>query len=182
MPDEKQIHPFINYLYSLADGSRRGALADLRRGLSEPPGTAPEMFPYVTRWIPEEARSTWKESVYYLVAGLFAYYQSGSGTVGKQKLTAGNLGDHCRRAAQEKQCSDSFEKRFTALLNANTEDLPVLLRQMVSLLKSSDVPINWNRLFKDLQYWNTESRFVQRQWANGFWSYQSNSNDNSPSE
>lgn len=185
MSDETQIHPFIEYLYTLVVNNRRGALAELRRGLAEPPGTAPVMFPYVARWVPEEARSTWKEKVYYLVAGLFAYYQSGSGGESKQRLTVGNFGEHCRRAAlkgqKEGQQSESFEKRFAALLKANAEDLPVLLRQMVSLLKSADVPINWDQLFADLMYWNSESQFIQRRWANGFWAYASASDENPPS-
>ncbi|MDY6847283.1 MAG: type I-E CRISPR-associated protein Cse2/CasB, partial [Chloroflexota bacterium] len=86
MTDENQIHPFINYLYSLATEQKRGALAELRRGLARPPATAPVMFPYVARWVPEDFRYTWREKVYYLVAALFAYYQSGSGEESKQKL------------------------------------------------------------------------------------------------
>ncbi len=169
MTDEIQIHPFVEYLYSLATDKRRGALADLRRGLSEPPGTAPVMFPYVARWVPKDARNTWREKVYYLTAALFAYYQSGSSIQSKRRLTTGNMGDHCRQAATKEKRSASFEMRFSSLLKSNLDDLPVLLRQMVSLLKSADVPINWDQLFHDLFYWNSESQFVQRQWANSYW-------------
>lgn len=169
MSDESQIHPYIDYLYSLASDQRRGALADLRRGLSEPPATSPVMFPYVARWVPEEARYTWREKVYYLVAALFAYYQSGSGETSKRRITRGNLGDHCLTAKLNKTKSGSFEMRFADLLKSNPDDLPVILRQMVSLLKSADVPINWNKLFYDLCRWNSDSKYVQRQWANSFW-------------
>lgn len=170
MKDEAQIHPYIQYLYSLATEGRRGALADLRRGLSEPPATAPVMFSYVARWVPEEARYSWNEKVYYLIGALFAYYQSGSGVESKRKTIQGNFGDHCRIAGLKESQSASFEARFVALLKANPEDLPVVLRQMVSLLKSADVPINWDKLFHDLCHWNSESQYVQRQWANSYWS------------
>lgn len=178
MTDEKQIHPFIDYLYSLNQDQKRGALADLRRGLSETPGTAPIMFPYVARWVPENARYTWQEKVYYLVAALFAYYQSGGGEVGKKKINQGNMGDHCRTALQNLPQSDSFELRFSALLKANSEDLHVFLRQMISLLKSANVPINWDQLFFDLCRWNSESQYIQRRWANNYWGNKQSPDDN----
>lgn len=172
MTDDLQIHPFIAYLYKLSADNRRGALADLRRGLSDPPATASVMFPYIARWVPDDARFTWTEKVYYLVASLFAYYQSGSGVMSKQRLNTGNLGDHCLKAAQKEMKSASFEMRFTALLKAHSDDLPVVLRQMISLLKSADVAINWDQLFYDLCHWNSESQYIQRQWANSYWAYQ----------
>ncbi len=177
MKDESQIHPFIEYLYVLVTDQRRGALADLRRGLSEPPATAPMMFPYIARWVPEDTRNTWTEKVYYLVAALFAYYQSGGGDVRKGFTRQGNMGDHCLLASLNKPQSGSFEMRFAALLRANPDDLPVILRQMVSLLKSADVPINWDQLFTDLCRWNNESKYIQRQWANQFWGSKRNEED-----
>lgn len=171
MTDDNQIHPFIDYLHSLASGQNRGALANLRRGLSDPPATSPVMFPYVARWVPETARYTWNEKVYYLVAALFAYYQAGGNSTSKQRITSGNLGDHCRTAAQKEIRSASFEMRFSVLLNTTQDDLPVILRQMISLLKSADIAINWDQLFHDLCRWNAESQYVQRQWANSYWAY-----------
>jgi CRISPR type I-E-associated protein CasB/Cse2 len=66
-----QSQPFITYLESLRED--RGALAALRRGLGQPPGTAREMYPYVVRWLPAEA-SAQREAAYFLVAALFAYH------------------------------------------------------------------------------------------------------------
>ena len=172
MTDETQTYPYIQYLYSLATEGRRGALADLRRGLAEPPGTAPVMFSYVARWVPEEMRYSWTEKVYYLIAALFAYYQSGGGVEGKRRIAKGNFGDHCRIASIKKAQSASFEARFSALLKAHPDDLPVVLRQIISLLKSADVPITWDQLFQDLRHWNSESQYVQRRWANSYWSSQ----------
>ena len=171
MKDLRNKNPFIKYLYSLNETGNRGALADLRRGLSGPPGTSPAMFQYVAPWVPDEARNTWRESVCYIVAGLFSYYQAGS--AGKALSTdKGDFGDHCRNLKDKQDQSASFEARFSGLLKAHRDDLPVLLQQIMGLLKGEDIPINWDQLFYDLQYWNASSQFVQRNWANGYWKYQ----------
>ena len=62
-----------------------------------------------------------------------------------------------------------IEKRLVGLLNSHREDLPHHLRQAVSLLKSSEIPIDWRQLLWDILYWEHESRFVQQQWAREFW-------------
>lgn len=172
-------HPFIKYLYALTETGNRGALADLRRGLSGQPGTSPAMFQYVARWVPDDARGTWKEKVYYIIASLFAYYQAGSS--GKTLVTGeGNFGEHCRRLKDKQAQSASFEARFTSLLKAHRDDTPILIKQLLSLLKGEDIPINWEQLFYDLQYWNAASQSVQRQWANGYWKYQPKDQSETP--
>ena len=86
------------------------------------------------------------------------------------------LGDVYKR-----QQSASFEPRFSALLKAHRDDLPILLKQILSILRGEDIPINWDQLFLDLQYWNTENHIVQRRWANSYWIY-AGSPEQTPSE
>jgi CRISPR type I-E-associated protein CasB/Cse2 len=74
------------------------------------------------------------------------------------------------KAKQEQ--SASFEARFTNLLKAHRDDTPTLIKQILSLLRGEDIPVNWEQLFYDLQYWNSATQSVQRQWANGYWKYQ----------
>lgn len=176
MNQKNQKHAFINYLYTLADENRRGALGDLRRGLTGQPGTTPAMFPYIASWVPEKARNRWEEKVYYLVASLFAYYQSGAAGGKGLRTETGNLGQHCRVLQQKENQSDSFERRFTSLLNAHPDDLQAFLRQVISVLKSKDISINWHQLFQDLLYWNSDSKYIQRQWANSYWAYKTEEN------
>ncbi|GIV76693.1 MAG: hypothetical protein KatS3mg050_1087 [Litorilinea sp.] len=135
--------PFITYLESLRDQEDRGALAALRRGLGAP-GTAHSMFPYVVPWLPEGA-SRQQEDAYFLVAALFAYHPDPGGT--------GNMGDHFARARTPDGDDTAIERRFTALLAAHREDLPVFLRQAVGFLRSKEVPVNWHTLFRDIRYW-----------------------------
>ena len=171
MRSEESLHPYINYLYGLAKEGNRGSLADLRKGLTGQPGQVPATFPYVAPWVPEDARNTWRESVFYLTATLFAYYQAG-GSSNALISSQGNLGNHFKMLKDKREQSASFEKRFSNLLKAHRDDLPALLRQALSLLRNEDIPINWDQLFKDLTYWNSENQNVQRAWANSYWRYQ----------
>jgi CRISPR system Cascade subunit CasB len=156
---ETNIHPFITYLQSLAEGQDRGALASLRRGLGRPPGAAPEMYRYVEPYLPQK-RSASQETAYYLVAALFAFHP--------KSISDGNMGTHMAKARTEGG-EEALERRFTALLNTHSDDLPDYLRQAVSFLKSKDIPINWDQLFWDLQNWDREDYMVQKHWASTFW-------------
>jgi len=156
----KEIHPFIAYLQSLAEKQERGALASLRRGLGHPPGAAPEMFRYVIPWLGESPGGS-QEAAYYLLASLFALHPA--------TVSEGNMGTHLALTRSEGG-EDALERRFTVLLAAHQDDLPVYLRQAVSFLKSKEKPVNWNQLFHDLQKWDHPDRFVQKQWARAFWS------------
>lgn len=152
-------HPFIARLQDLVERQERGALAALRRGLGQQPGTVAEMYRYVEPFLPQ-VRSGAQEAAYYLVASLFALHPKSS--------SAGNFGAHMAQTRSENG-EDALERRFTALLAAHPDDLPDVLRQSVSFLKSKEIPVNWNQLFWDLQNWDDEDRRVQKKWASAFW-------------
>ena len=157
-------YPFITYLESLRESKdERAAFAALRRGLGRDPGTEPAMFPYVARFVSENT-SRWYEATLYLTAALFAYHPKEGGT--------GNLGAAFKRAAQGENDQTAIERRFTALLAADTEDLHFYLRQAISYLKSKDIPINWQQLFGDVLAWGHADRYVQRAWAYAFWGHE----------
>lgn len=161
--EEKTI-PFIEYLESLRED--RGALAALRRGLGQPPGTVASMYPYVVPRLPEDA-AFWREQVYYVIAALFASHPQEGGK--------GNLGRQFAQARDPQGDDTAIERRFTALLAAHPDDLEGYLRQAISFLRSHEVPVNWHQLFADVQAWGHPDRYVQRQWANAFWGRSSNS-------
>jgi CRISPR system Cascade subunit CasB len=154
-----QEHPFITYLESdLRDN--RGALAALRRGLGQPPGTVASMYRYVVPWLSDDT-PRWQENAYYLVAALFAYHPDEGGV--------GNLGDHFARTRAPQGDDTAIERRFTAILAAHPEDLDFYLRQAISFLKSKDVPVNWQQLLSDVMAWGHPNRYVQKNWARAFW-------------
>lgn len=167
---------FINRLKELAEGQNRGALASLRRGLGQPPGTVADMYRYVEPFLGQERSAGYKESAFYLVAALFALHP--------KSTDFGDMGKHMT-ATRTESGSDALERRFTALLAAHTDDLPEYLRQAVSFLKSKDIPINWNQLLWDLQNWDKRDDpkySVQKKWARSFWGGRQSIESNNNSE
>ncbi|HID33062.1 MAG TPA: type I-E CRISPR-associated protein Cse2/CasB, partial [Anaerolineae bacterium] len=119
MQSNNQLHPFIAYLYALAQREDRQALAHLRRGLGKKPGAAPEMFPYIVPWLPSPLYPQ-EEKAYYAIASLFALHPA--------IVANGNMGDHMA-ATVEPGREDAVERRFVALLASHPDDLPDFLRQ-----------------------------------------------------
>lgn len=158
MAETSTRHPFAAYLEGLADD--RAALAALRRGLGQAPGTAAEMYPYVVPRLPAGI-SRGEEDAYYTVAALFAFHPAAT--------QSGNLGDHLARTIASDADRAAVERRFVALLKSHPEDLPGQLRQAISFLKSKEVPVNWSQLLRDICAWDHPARHVQRRWANAFW-------------
>lgn len=158
-------HTFATYLETLAED--RAALAKLRRGLGQPPGTAPEMYPYVVRHLPKDAYpNSWTEQTYYLIAALYALHP--------KSAREGNLGQHFARTLDPNpDYNEAIERRFTALLTAHPDDLHFYLRQAISFLKSrqEEIGVNWHQLMWDILAWEHPDRRtrVQKQWAAQFW-------------
>lgn len=157
---QEEQYPFINYLETLQAREDRGALAALRRGLGQPPGSVYQMFPYVVPWLPNDGPRR-LEDAYFLVASLFAYHPAPNG--------AGNMGEHFARTREPDGDDTAIERRFTALLASHREELPTHLRQAVGFLRTREQPVNWHLLFRHVQHWDHPSSYVQREWARSFW-------------
>ncbi len=156
IPDS--ITQFVEHLRELRDRKDRAALAALRRGLGKPPGTAVEMYRYVIPFAPER-----RQTSYFLVAALFASYPNAP-------ALDGNLGVSFRHLTN-KDDSGGSERRFVALLRADSDALPTHLRHVIALFQSSSrqIPVSWEQLLHDLGSWDHPNRFVQRAWARAFW-------------
>lgn len=158
---QKECEPdsaIIAYLKKLAERQDRAALAHLRRGLGQRPGESMEMYPYVGRFITEKTNESHDRAV-FLTSALFADYADATQ----------NVGDLGRSVKLIADTSDSIERRFVALLDAEADDLHYYLRQMIGLLKAKSIAVNWNQLFNDIRDWGKPSRSVQRRWARSFW-------------
>lgn len=169
--EERKPSRFIEYLTSLTPEINRGELAVLKRGLRYPPAEDVDMYRYVARFVPEAQRGTQREKIYYLIAALYAFHPLNT----NDDL---NFGNHMAAAAKQMVDTASTERRFTLLLNIDSDDLADYLRQAISFLKSKEVKINWNRLFDDLNQWDLPGRPVQKRWANGFWGYHAPADQN----
>lgn len=156
---------FIDHLARLKE-SDRGALAYLKRSLGFEPGAYPPAYPYVERYVgaDKHAEDPWRKAL-YLTAGLFALnpkHQTGVSFA----TTLGKLG--------QQRSSASIEQRFIALLGAEPQSLPTLLRQAMSLLAADGHFCDFASLQDDLARWLNPHAHEQRdrlrqQWARDFY-------------
>ena len=134
--------------------------AVLRRSLAFDPGSHIPAFPYVEPFLKGEAEG-WRRQMHYLVAGLWAAHWR-EGRAEALVLLAEACALHHIASG-----SASTERRFIHLLDADAEQLPHRLRQMVALL--NEQPINFQALLNDLLFWNRDDKRVQNAWARTFY-------------
>lgn len=150
---------YLDWLEDLNNRDSR-VRAVLRRSLAFDPGAFPAAYPYVEPFLKDED-SHWRRQVHYLVAALWATHWKAARTgialpigeaVAQHQLLSG---------------SASTERRFIALLDADADELPYRLRQMVALLK--DQAIDFDALLADLLRWHAPDKRIQNQWARQFY-------------
>jgi CRISPR type I-E-associated protein CasB/Cse2 len=166
---QDSIARFISRLEALGDipelkNPDRRALAALRRSLATWPKLPPEAVRVVAPFLPEHATG-WRETVYYLIGGLFALYPCPSSQE-KYGLSLGKA----LHLAQKGDEGLGPERRLLALLGCNSEDLPNHLRHAVSYLRAREVPIDYRQLMWHLLQWDKIESNVQRRWGRDFWS------------
>jgi CRISPR system Cascade subunit CasB len=150
---------FIEWLEDLNEKNTK-VRAVLRRSLAFDPGQYIPAYPYVEPFVKDE-KNSWRREMFYLVAGLWA-------THWREGLTGVTLaiGEACAKY-QKENGSTSTERRFIALLDADRDQLPHRLRQMVALLKEQ--PINFDSLLSGLLMWNDDQKRTQNLWARDFY-------------
>ncbi|GAA4533369.1 type I-E CRISPR-associated protein Cse2/CasB [Amycolatopsis samaneae] len=162
---------FVKALYALHHGAAsgppgwrstcRGRLAHLRRSLAGPRSPCAAYDFVFAHEPPESEQDTW-----LLVAGLFATHPRPHRR-GDRSLGAS------LRALREKR-GDSVARRFEQLLARERATLPHHLRQIVRLLASDDVPVDYAALLDDLvvllgeDYRGTAAHRVRLRWARDF--------------
>jgi CRISPR system Cascade subunit CasB len=172
---KQQVEKFVRRLENLRDGKEttmptdsesltrlgqdRAAMATLRRALSGEERDTLPTYRYLGWYLPPHPR---ERDRCILIAALFADHQGST--------TEGTLGKHLAaliRADDQKQAA--VERRFSQLLAAHSDDLPVYLRQVVSLLKTAGIPVNWQQLLRDVLYWDVDGERIRQKWAYDFW-------------
>lgn len=144
--------------------------AVLRHSLAFDPGAHIPAFPYVEPFLKGEAEG-WRRQMHYLVAGLWAAHWREGRAESKVKLAVA-IGRHDaeRRkglSAKDREKPTSTERRFITLLDADEEQLPHRLRQMIALL--NEQPVDFQALLNDLLYWSQPEKKVQNAWARAFY-------------
>lgn len=160
---------FIEWLEELNEKDTK-VRAVLRRSLAFDPGGYVPAFPYVECRITDDD-TAWRREMHYLVAGLWAVHWREDRTGPLMKI-----GEACAEFDKEKRNSmsaddkrklTSTEKRFVNLLDADADQLPYRLRQMVTLLK--EYRLDFGQLLKDLMHWNSNKKTTQTAWAQDYY-------------
>jgi CRISPR system Cascade subunit CasB len=158
MSEHKWDEALIANLTRLADpkNPQRDVLAHLRRGLDRSPdyalARAGWLFAQIPRWALESA---------LLVAGLFAWAK---GNCRDERDT--NFG---KAFGSGVDATGKRQKRFIDLLDTDGDELPYKLRQAIALMDGTS--LDWIKLIYDIKNWNEPERYVQKEWARGFWSH-----------
>lgn len=109
-----------------------------------------------------------RPELYFLVATLYGY---------NARTINGNFG-HTMRMLKQKADSDSIERRFRILLDAEFDmvdgkpaggELAFRLRQLVRLTAAHEVGIDWPQLLMDLCAWSHPNKPVRKAWARSFY-------------
>lgn len=160
---------FIAWLEKLNESDSK-VRAVLRRSLAFDPGQHIPAFPYVEPFLKGE-ESGWRRDVHYLVAALWAsHWREGQEQAKVKVAVAIGLHDKERRDKlnpTERSKPTSTEKRFITLLDADEDQLPHRLRQMIALL--SEQPIDFEQLRKSLLDWRCDDKHIQNNWARDFY-------------
>lgn len=151
---------FVARLERLRDEGNRGALATLRRSLSNP---GRDFSAYTVIGAHLSLAPSRNVDDFVLVASLFAFHPL--------SIADGrSLGASLRvLRARLDGGEDSLDLMVAAVLNADDEDIPVRIRHVISRLASKEVPVDYRRLLRDLVAWSHPDRYVQKRWAKDYW-------------
>ena len=160
---------FIEWLEDL-NAKDTKVRAVLRRGLAFDLGTFAPAYPFVEPFVKEEDNS-WRREMHYLVAGLWAaHWQEGMNEAPMLIGKACAAFDNEKRktmSADDRRKPSSTEKRFVTLLDADSDQLPNRLRQMIALLKEQ--AIDFDALLRTLLDWNNDRKRTQIAWARDYY-------------
>lgn len=168
----------INWLLSQKEtGGGRAMLANLRRGAGKVPGEIPELWGTFLNGIPQEllgndgnpSRAEW---AIYLSLTMLALHQQGSGeNVHSQDISLGRAA-----AMLMEEPSDDERKRILNRFGpvVTAKDMPELsyhLRNLIKLLKSKDIKLDYIKLAQDIYDFQFEQscKRVKLRWGQDFY-------------
>lgn len=103
----------------------------------------------------------YQQGTYFLVASLFPFAESTS---------SGDLGSALRRVKTSSNAK-GLDRRVQILLDSDETQLPHRLRQVIYLMQSTGVGVCWPQLLEDLLRWTHPNRYVQRHWAQSYFTH-----------
>ena len=115
----------------------------------------------------------YQEEVYFIVATLIARFKNLPEAEWINNAgSEADLGWSLRITLREKGVSTGRDAKFKALLDTRLENqdgsFHHKLHQLIRLVDSKEVPVNWLRLLNDLLFWNSHLKSVQKRWARNY--------------
>jgi CRISPR system Cascade subunit CasB len=158
--DRKWEEELVHELTKLAhpDSPDRAVMAHLRRGIDLPLDYVLSRVGWLFRRVPDFALTN-----AVLAAGLFAWVKGDCPQSQGVNFGAAFGADLTLEEKQQR------EKRFIDLLDTDAEELPYKLRQAITLIAREHIGLDWVLLIQHLGHWIHPDRWVQREWARGFW-------------
>jgi len=143
---------FLGQLINLVND--RGNRAALRRYWS--PTTRYQAYPLLGRLNAlEDNRKT-------ILAALYAEHPENHKGI--------NVGIAALRLGERKDGEHPYDRHFRRLLSCDTlEDLSIQLHRLVKRLEREGVGLDFEALYRDLNFWANNKERVKVRWAAGFW-------------
>lgn len=163
-----------------------GGLARLRRCAGQTLTESRNVYDVFFSLVVGTPHADYHQETYFLLATLYALTTRGSDA--RRPGGGVSLGLALRALRQEQLAATgrnaddkiSLDRRVAALLDADAEQLPFRLRQIVRLVHSHDQQLDWSKLLRDLLNWEHPKRFVQPRWAREYYVGTSNEPLNRP--
>lgn len=165
---------FVAWLYGLVEDGDRARLAALRRGLLLEPAQLYELLRVVPPAFLEGVSQAEVERR-LTVGVLFAVHPRSFPPMSGRRR---NMGASLRLFAERRgvrdaqggmELPDPVKHRLNVLLSAHPEHLFDHLHQVVRLLKSAEIPVDWEQLLRDLRQWDRPDRRIQWDWSRSFY-------------
>jgi CRISPR system Cascade subunit CasB len=161
MNEEPNYDPRVTEFCETLAGLDPGERARLRRNAGRTMAESHKVLGLFFRILPNNV-PRYQEETYFMAATLFPMAEPGG---------HGNLG-HALRLAREPrgdgETDPGLDRRVEVLLDADPDQLPFRLRQLIQYLDSKEVKLNRPQLLQDLLAWEHPKRYVQENWARAY--------------
>jgi CRISPR system Cascade subunit CasB len=150
-------------------------LAQLRRAAGQPLAEAHGGYSVFFTLLPPSVERLREQERYFLVATLYALTtRSGEHARQHSGVSLGMALGRVRQAqlaatGQRADARTSLDRRFAALCDADADQLPFRLRQIVRLIYAQNQTLDWERLLRDLGAWQHPEHYIQRRWMREYY-------------
>lgn len=178
---DRTIYKFVAALDNLEDGER----AKFKRNAGQALNDSRDVLGlFYNKLLRDLSPSPWQEETFFLVATLYPFdkrrkKQSNTPDETDQVDTEkSNTKKHTYsfglslRGVRNETNSNGLDRRVERLLDADESQLPFYLRREVQYVTNEGGSIDWLYLLKDLLNWGHADRYVQRNWARDYFTYQ----------